>query len=81
VGLDIVNFVWWMVLPRRHAHLGDSVLLRQRWRTAVNARGGDDNFAVMCAGIYPACTLARMVRLWLFPIPNSNSICRSFARR
>jgi hypothetical protein len=73
-GWDIINFVWWIGI----GHAGTLIsailfLLRQRWRTAVNrAAEAMTIFAVMCAGIYPACTSAA---------PGSTGGCSRFRRR
>jgi molybdopterin-containing oxidoreductase family membrane subunit len=80
-GWAIINFVWWIGI----GHAGTLIsaillLLRQRWRTAVNrAAEAMTVFAVMCAGMFPLLHLGRAwLFWWLFPIPNANVIWPQF---
>ena len=58
-GWDITNFVFWIGI----GHAGTLIsailfLTRQNWRTSINrAAEAMTIFAVMCAGIFPACLL------------------------
>ena len=57
-GWAIVNFVWWIGIG--HAGTAFSIfllILRQRWRTAINRSAEAMTvFAVLCAALFPPCT-------------------------
>lgn len=73
-GWDIINFVWWIGIG--HAGTAFSIfllILRQKWRTAINrAAEAMTVVAVMAAALFP---LLHMGRPWLFfyifPYPNT----------
>ncbi len=73
-GWAIVNFVWWIGIG--HAGTAFSIfllILRQKWRTAINrAAEAMTVAAVFCAALFP---LMHMGRSWLFffvfPYPNT----------
>ena len=80
-GWAIVNFVWWIGI----GHAGTLIsailfLMRQKWRTSINrAAEAMTNFAVMCAGIFPAIHVGRIWFVWYpLPIPNANDIWPQF---
>jgi molybdopterin-containing oxidoreductase family membrane subunit len=80
-GWAIVNFVWWIGI----GHAGTLIsaillLLRQRWRTAVNrAAEAMTIFAVMCATIFPVLHVGRVwFAWWLLPIPTANGLWPQF---
>jgi molybdopterin-containing oxidoreductase family membrane subunit len=80
-GWAIVNFVWWIGI----GHAGTLIsaillLLRQRWRTAINRTAEAMTiFAVMCAGLFPLIHLGRVwFAWWLPPIPNTMSVWPQF---
>ena len=73
-GWDIINFVWWIGIG--HAGTAFSIfllILRQKWRTAINrAAEAMTVVAVLAAALFP---LLHMGRPWLFfyifPYPNT----------
>jgi molybdopterin-containing oxidoreductase family membrane subunit len=73
-GWDIINFVWWIGIG--HAGTAFSIfllILRQKWRTAINrAAEAMTVVAVLAASLFP---LLHMGRPWLFfyifPYPNT----------
>ncbi len=80
-GWDIINFVWWIGI----GHAGTLIsaillLLRQRWRTAINrAAEAMTIFGVVCAAIYPALHVGRVwYDWWLLPIPTANGVWPQF---
>ena len=61
-----------------NAHLDDSFLLRQKWRTVNRTAGAMTIFAVICAGIFPGIHVGIWLAWWLFPLPNANAIWPQF---
>jgi Ni/Fe-hydrogenase subunit HybB-like protein len=81
VGLDIVNFIWWVGV----AHAGTLIsallfLTRQHWRTTIGRMAEAMTvFSVMMAGLYPAIHVGRAWFDWfMFPVPNSNGLWPQF---
>ena len=80
-GLDIVNFIWWVVV----AHAGTLIsallfLTKQHWRTTIGRMAEAMTvFSVAMAGLYPAIHVGRAWFDWyMFPVPNSNGIWPQF---
>jgi Ni/Fe-hydrogenase subunit HybB-like protein len=73
-GFAIVNFVWWIGI----GHAGTLIsaillLLRQRWRTAINRFAEAMTlFAVACAAMFPLFHMGRpWFFYWLMPYPST----------
>jgi len=80
-GWAIVNFVFWVGI----GHAGTLIsaillLLRQRWRTAINRFAeGMTLFAVICALLFPGIHIGRVwVIYWFFPVPNQMGLWPNF---
>jgi Ni/Fe-hydrogenase subunit HybB-like protein len=67
--------------PRRHADLGDLLLLKQQWRMSINRFAEAMTlFAVACALLYPAASTRAAVAggYWLLPYPNTMGVWPQF---
>lgn len=80
-GWDVINFVWWIGIGHAGTFISAILLLlRQRWRTAINRTAEAMTIlAVLCAAIYPALHVGRVwYDWWLLPIPTANGIWPQF---